>query len=195
MSPKQNDFYFTLWNRVCVEQGWYHLSAAEKRSERMRLHLQAGCKYVGGPKNGEPKSSKDFTNADFDRYKAECQKLIAGLRHGGDPRVVDDGQRRRLVWRIKDDAKKAGLDAAYIAECARDLHVLGNWQDLDLDSLTNLMKTIHNRAGKKLGRDTRNVDHKPSRRHYVMDAVPRMFDPRPVTKHVTAPHNADNEPF
>jgi len=192
LTPKQNDFYFTLWNQVCIEQGWYHLSAAEKRAHRLALHLHAGCIYAAGDKKGEPKSSKDFTNADFDRYKAECQKLITGQRNGGEPRVADDGQRRRLVWRIKDDAKKAGLDAAYIVAVARDLAVLGNWEDLDLPGLTNLMHTIHNRAGAKCGHDTRNVPHV---RHYVMDKVPRMFTPRPAAKPATVPVVDDNDPF
>ena len=180
MSEKQRVFYFTLWNRVMVEQGWYHLPAAEKDSKRRALHAQAGC----------PASSKAFTNGHFDRFKSACLALIEGKN---DPHTADeDGQRRRLVWRIKDDAKKAGLDPAYIAGIARDLAVLGNWEDLDLPGLTNLRNTIHDRAGKKIGHDTRNVRQV---RHYVMDKVPRMFDPRPVTKHVTAPHSADNEPF
>lgn len=188
MSPKQSHFYFSLWNRVMVEQGWYHLPTAEKDSKRRALHVQAGCKKA----DGTAKSSKDFTNADFDLYKAECMRQISGQRSGGEPRVADDGARRRLVWRIKSDAKKAGLDAAYIVSVARDLAVLGNWEDLDIPSLTNLMHTIHNRAGAKCGHDTRNIPHV---RHYVLDKVPRMFEPRPVTKHVTAHHNDENEPF
>ena len=180
MSPKQTHFYFTLWNRVMVEKGWYHLPTAEKDSKRRALHAQAGC----------PDSSKAFTNAHFDRFKAACLAVINGQN---DPHTADeDGARRRLVWRIKSDAKKAGLDAAYIVAVAQDLSVLGNWEDLDIPGLTNLMHTIHNRAGAKCGHDTRNVPHV---RHYVLDKVPRMFEPRPVTKHVTAHHSDDNEPF
>lgn len=185
MSPKQTTFYFTLWNRVMVEQGWYHLKAAEKDAKRRALHLQAGC----------PASSKEFTNQHFNRFKTACEALIRGKNSAGKEKADADDARRQLVWRIKDDAKKAGLDAAYIVECARDLHVLGNWEDLDLDSLTNLRNTIHNRAGSKLGHDPRNVLHKSSHRKYVLDAVPRMFQPRPAAKPATAPHNADNEPF
>ena len=189
MSPAQRTFYFSLWNRVMVEQGWHHLRTAEKDAKRRALHVQAGCKNA----DGTAKSSKAFTNADFDLFKAECLKLTSGQRNGGEPRVADDGQRRRLVWRIRDDAKKAGLSPEYIAEVARDLHVLGNWQDLDLPGLTNLMKTIHNRAGKKLGHDPRNVEHK--RRHYVLDKVPRMFRPQPAAKPAPAAIVDDNQPF
>ena len=180
MSPKQTHFYFTLWNRVMVEQGWYHLPAAEKDCKRRALHVQAGC----------PESSKAFTNSHFDKFKSACLALIEGKN---DPHTADEeGQRRRLVWRIKDDAKKAGLDAAYIIAVARDLAVLGNWQDLDLPGLTNLRNTIHDRAGSKLGHDTRNVRHV---RHYVLDKVPRMFQPRAKEKAHTAPPANDNEPF
>lgn len=166
MSPKQHIYYFSLWNQVCVEQGWYHLSAAEKDTKRRALHLQAGC----------PASSKDFTNQHFNRFKTACQALIAGRNSGGNEKADNDDARRRLVWRIKDDARKAKLDEAYIIALARDLHVLGNWQDLDLPALQNLRNTIHNRAGKKLGHDTRTRKV----RHYTLDAVPRMFAPKPL---------------
>lgn len=188
MSERQRIFYFTLWNRVMVERGWYHLPAAEKDAKRRALHLQAGC----------PASSKQFTNAHFDRFKAAALALAEGKNSAGEQRADDDGQRRRLVWRIKDDARKAGLDAAYITAIARDLHVLGNWQDLDLPSLTNLRNTIHDRAGHKLGHDTRNVPH---RRHYVLDKIPGMFVPRasvPLVPSVPSVPSAppdDNEPF
>jgi hypothetical protein len=165
MSPKQTTFYFTLWNRVMVEQGWYHLTAAEKDCKRRALHKQAGC----------PASSKDFTNQHFNRFKNECEALIAGRNSGGVEKSDADDARRRLIWRIKEDARKAQLDEAYIVAVSRDLHVLGNWEDLDLKSLTNLRNTIHNRATKKTGHDTRTV---PKHRTYILDAVPRQFVPR-----------------
>ena len=181
MSEKQRVFYFTLWNRVMVEKGWYHLPADEKDCKRRALHEQAGC----------PASSKAFTNGHFDRFKSACLAIIEGKN---DPHTAgEEGQRRRLVWRIKSDAKKAGLDNAYIAAVAQDLAVLGNWEDLDLPGLTNLMHTIHNRAGAKCGHDTRNVPHV---RHYTMDAVPRMFRPRPPSVPLVPSVPSDeNEPF
>lgn len=185
MSPKQTTFYFTLWNRVMVEQGWYHLPAAEKDSKRRALHLQAGC----------PESSKDFTNQHFNRFKTACEALIRGKNSAGKEKADADDERRRLVWRIKDDARKTGLAADYIYQVAKDLHVLGNWEDLDLDSLTNLRNTIHNRAGSKLGKDTRSIHTPAPRRHYVLDQVPRMFVPRTKEKAHTAPPVDDNEPF
>jgi hypothetical protein len=183
MSPKQHIYYFTLWNQVCSELGWYHLPAAEKDAKRYALHEQAGC----------PRSSRQFSNQHFNRFKTRCQALIAGKNDGGETKVDADDARRRLIWRIKDDARKADLSAEYIAEVARDIHVLGNWEDLDLASLTNLRDTIHNRAGKKLGHDTRNV--RAPRRHYVLDKVPRMYAPKANPEPATAPHDAENEPF
>lgn len=173
--------YNREWPAVCAARDW------EENDETARVEFHRA--------NGLPDSRKDWnTRGHFDTFLAAC-KEAKGQRTGGSKRTDEDGQRRRLVWRIKDDAKKAGLDAAYIAECARDLHVLGNWQDLDLASLTNLMKTIHNRAGSKLGHDPRNVDHKPARRHYVLEKVPRMFTPRPATKPEPAAIVDDNQPF
>lgn len=164
MSPKQTTYYFTLWNRVMVEQGWYHLPTADKDAKRRALHVQAGC----------PASSKAFTNQHFNRFKIACEALIAGRNSCGPDKADDDDARRRLIWRIKDDARKARLDAAYIITVARDIHVLGNWEDLDMESLTNLRNTIHNRATKKTGHDTRTG---PKRRRYLLDAVPRQFVP------------------
>ena len=181
MSPKQTTFYFTLWNRVMVEQGWYHLPTAEKDAKRRALHAQANC----------PESSKEFTNQHFNRFKARCEAILAGKNDGGTQIVDEKDAVRRLVWRIKDDAKKAGLSPEYIIDVARDIHVLGNWEDLDLESLTNLMRTIHNRAGKKVGHDTRSMQGAP--RHYVINKVPRQFVPHPNQPVPHIPN--DNEPF
>jgi len=170
-----------------VAKGWCHLPTAEKNAKRYALHIEAKC----------PESSTEFTNQHFSRYKARCEALIAGKNDGGTQAVDADDARRRLIWRIKEDAKKAGLAPEYISEVAKDLAVLGNWEDLDLAGLENLMHTIHNRAGKKLGKDTRNV-HTPAPRKtrvYTMDAVPRMFTPARKAA-APVPHATDdNEPF
>jgi len=136
MTPRQRSFYFSLWNQVCVEQGWYHLPQAQKDAKRRALHAQAGC----------PASSKEFTNRHFDAFRAHCAALLAGKKTGGAAVVEEAGERRRLVWRIKADAKRGGLADAYIRTLARGLCGLGAWEDLDLASLTNLRATIHNRA-------------------------------------------------
>ena len=181
MSPKQQVYYFTLWNKVMVHEGWHKLSAARKDEERYKIHAEVGC----------PDSSKDFTNQHFNRFKARCEAILAGKNDGGTQIVDEKDAVRRLVWRIKDDAKKAGLSPEYIIDVARDIHVLGNWEDLDLESLTNLMRTIHNRAGKIVGHDTRSMQAAP--RHYVINKVPRQFVPHPEQR---APHIPnDNEPF
>jgi len=164
--------YNTEWKAVCSTRNW----KVNDEAARLAFHREHNL----------PDSRKDWnTRNHFDTFLAAC-KEAKGQRTGGSKRTDEDGERRRLVWRIKDDAKKAGLSPAYIAECARDLHVLGNWEDLDIDSLTNLMMTIHNRAGRKLGHDPRNVRHTAPRRQYVLDKVPRMFTPRRANKQATA---------
>jgi len=161
MSPSQHALYFRIWNSLCVEQGWYHLAAKEKDAKRRALHLQARC----------PSSSKDFSNQHFNRFKGLCEALLAGRKFTGTDAADAHDQTRRVIWRIEEDCKKAGLDEAYVVAIARDLTALGNWRDLDLDTLTKLRTTIHNRASKKLGHDTRTT---PKRR-YALDAVPRSF--------------------
>lgn len=156
MTAKQTALYWRMWAAVCSEFGWKN-SDSERRHA---LHVQAGC----------PESMTKFNNNSFDRFLAFVRSLL-GQKNGGLDKSEVDGERKRLVWRIKADAKKGGIDDAYIVKVSRDLNVLGNWEDLALDDLKNLRDTIHNRAGKKIGRDTRT---KP-RRQYVLDAVPRKF--------------------
>jgi hypothetical protein len=156
--------YNREWPAVCAAKGW------DENDKAVQIDFHRAL--------GLPDSRAHWnTRRDFDTFLGAC-KEAKGQRTGGQKRVDEDGERRRLVWRIKDDAKKAGLGPDYIIECARDLHVLGNWTDLDIDSLTNLMKTIHNRAGQKLGHDPRNVPH--AGRRYLLVKIPRMFTPRPA---------------
>lgn len=170
MSPKQTTYYFTLWNQVMVAQGWYHESADKKRERRLAAHVQAGCINC----DGSAKSSKNLSNVDFGLIKAYFQKLITGKNHGGLEKVKEDDARRRLVWRIKADSKIGGLNTAYIKIIAKEMHVLGNWEDLPMDDLTNLRNAIHNRAGSKAGKDTRTA----TRRTYTLDSIPRQFVPK-----------------
>jgi hypothetical protein len=155
MSPAQKTLYWRLWSRLSKTLGWHTLPSTTRDTLRRQLHTQAGC----------PPSSKDFNNRHLDRYITYTNALIHDHNDPGTPRTDDDGHRRRLIWRIQTDATLANLDEAYIRHLARDLHVLGNWQDLDLESLENLRNTIHNRATTKLGHDPRthptNPDNEP----------------------------------
>lgn len=186
LTGRQFARYEAEWKSLCLLKKW------DPKNKAAQEEFHRGL--------GLPASRRDWnTSSHFDRFLAAC-KEARGIPTGGQKRTDEDGERRRLVWRIKSDAQKAGLAPAYIIECARDLHVLGNWEDLDLESLTNLRDTIHNRAGKKLRKDTRNVRTSPVRR-YDLDPVPRMFTPRPVaapaTPRGTSPALVidDNEPF
>lgn len=140
MTPAQKALYWRLWQRLCKARAWHTLPRQEQDAHRRALHQEAHC----------PPSSTDFKNRDFDRFLATITAHLNNQNAPGLPRHDTDGQTRRLVWRIRHDATRAGLDEAYIRKIARDLHVLGNWEDLDLDSLENLRNTIHNRARKKL---------------------------------------------
>jgi len=139
---------------------------AGKRDERRyALHAQAGC----------PQSMKDFNKREhFDKYLETANALIGGRLNGGPTRVEADGERRRLIWRIRKDAKIGGLDNAYLNKMATDLYGLACWDVLALDQLTNMRDVIHNRAGKRIGRDTR------TRRSAIKVAVRGQDQPESV---------------
>jgi len=130
MSPAQNAKYWRTWSALCTEHGWKN-SDSERR---YALHKEAGC----------PQSMKDFTNTSFDKFLGVAKRLLG---QKVDPaRASGDGERRRLIWRIKQDAKKANLEQAYLNKLAEDLTGLACWEELALDQLTNFRNAIHNRA-------------------------------------------------
>jgi hypothetical protein len=132
MTAKQTSLYWRTWSALCTEFDWRHNDSAR----RYALHLEAGC----------PKSSKDWDNKSIDRYLAHSRALLAGTRTGNTPVYDEDGARRRLEWRIKQDLRDAGLDLSYVAKLATDMYGLGCWSLLSLDQLENLRDTVHNRT-------------------------------------------------
>ncbi len=179
LSPGQIPLYWRLWSGVLAARGWQHLSPAEKDLRRHEFHKSLGL----------PESMTGFNKrGHFDAYKAAAQRIIKGEGPSA-ATAGEDGERKRLVWRIKEDAKLAGLDAAYIQKLAVDLYGLGAWQHLHLNDLTNLRNTIHDRAGTRLGSDTRTL---APRRAYVLDST-RKFTPKPQPEPI--PVHAEADPF
>jgi hypothetical protein len=165
MSPKQTTLYWSFWNRVCTEHGWKNNDS----TRRYALHTAAGCAA----------SMKAFTNRDLDRYLSHCRQLL-GARE--DITVqAEAGERRRLIWRIQEDAKTAGLADAYLDKIATDQFGLACWRDLSIQDLTHLRNIMHNRAGTKCGHDTRTVQAQQARRRYILrmnePAVPADLQP------------------
>lgn len=163
MSPKQTSLYWRTWSALCTEFDWPHNSSAR----RYALHQEAGC----------PQSSKRWENPDFDRFLAHARALLAGRRTGGTGPVDEAGERRRLLWRIKQDLKRAGLDEHYVAQIATDMYGLGCWSLLALDHLTNLRNTIHNRTAKSAPAP------RPARRYPTASSAPCI----PVAPPLQAP--------
>jgi hypothetical protein len=184
LTPGQIPFYWRLWAGVLAAKGWGSLSTKDKDSKRYEFHRE----------NGLPQSmTKMNPRAHFDIFKQAAERVIKGSGPGATT-APEDGERKRLVWRIKEDAAKAGLDATYLAKVSTDLYGLACWDALALDDLTNFRDAIHNRAGTKLGHDTRSV---PQRR-MILDPekkfVPKST-PQPTRKPQPIEHHAEAEPF
>lgn len=98
---------------------------------------------------GQPRSWSDLTDSDIDRLKT---RLIA-LRDEtdiaaqvADQTSTEDGQRRRLLHRIRLDLGGAGFFESYAAQLSRSLFDRADWTALPIPQLTQLRDTIHNRA-------------------------------------------------
>ncbi len=152
LSPKQTAFYWNTWNQVCALHAWRNNDATRRHA----LHSEARC----------PASMRDFGNADFDRFLSYCRRLL-GSKECTESRAKD-GARKRLIWRIAQDAKTAMLDEAYLTALCTDLYGIGCWQELSLADLTKFRNTIHDRAGRHVGADTRSLQRDLPRRRYVL---------------------------
>jgi hypothetical protein len=90
MSPKQTQLYWRAWGQV---------RKAKPDADRHELHRRA---------LGSGKSSKDFTNADFDKVLqvfwsvAKPDNLEPQIRQ-------ENGERRRLIWRIRQSLRSLSV--------------------------------------------------------------------------------------
>ncbi|CAN5549121.1 hypothetical protein BH09VER1_BH09VER1_24900 [soil metagenome] len=135
LSAAATALYWRTWKSLCIFEG----KKTSDSDRRYAVHASAKC----------PASMKEFSSRDFDLFLAYVRSLM-GARTPGADKVGEDGERRRLVWKIRDDAKRANLDDAYVAKLAGDLNGLACWDLLDLAALTNLRNTIHQRARAKM---------------------------------------------
>lgn len=163
LTTKQVQKYWRTWAKIIAFQGWSHEPAARKDVRRKATHIMCGLKNA----DGTARSMKTFANRDFSRW-------LAATAHLCDEVDIRDRDRENALWRIENDAKKGGLDIAYIESMARELYNTTAWRDLSFDQLENLRDAIHNRAGKKIGHDTRYVSSQP-RRKYTLDGGTRTF--------------------
>jgi hypothetical protein len=180
LSPKQKGIYWSLWSGVLKARNWQHLSSNERDLRRYAFHRE----------NDLPESMTAFNRRDhFDTFKAACERVIKGEGPSATT-AAEDGERKRLIWRIREDAKAAGLDPAYLAKLSTDLTGLACWDELAIDDLTNFRDAIHNRASTRLGQDTRTV----TRRRMTLDPD-KKFTPAPQPEPAYAHADPDNEPF
>jgi hypothetical protein len=118
---------------------------------------------------------KDFSNGDFDRFRSYCRRIL-GSRECVDSKA-QDGERKRLIWRIATDAKTAGLGAEYLRTISTDLYGLACWEQLSLGDLRKLRDTIHNRASRHMGKDTRTTVKKYILHRRPTAPVPQELQP------------------
>lgn len=131
MTDKQKWFYFKLWRQACQAQGWKQ-SDTDKRHE-ITLEVL-----------GYHKSSKFFTNQEFDRVKRHLQFLAK-------PNDLDaaiaadnpqDEERKRLLWKIQS----LNFNSKYISEILFDRWGIRELERLNLDQLNELKLTLIQRA-------------------------------------------------
>lgn len=125
MSRRQSALYWDLWRQVCARQGWGRADG-ERRHDAHTAAL------------GHDKSSKEFTNADFDRIKMHFRLLI-------DPEDLEaavfledpsQGTVKRLLHAI------GKVPEALVLRIARERFGVANWRGLAPDQLHQLLMTL-----------------------------------------------------
>jgi hypothetical protein len=156
LSPKQTQYYWSMWAAVCREHAWQN----NDDDRRYDLHKNAGC----------PQSMRAFTHSHFDKFLSYCRRLT-GSRECVEAKA-QDGERKRLIWRITKDAELANLSAGYLDQVAKDMYGLACWTELCLADLRNLRDLMHNRASSRLGHDTRTIEARQTTRKYYLQRPP-----------------------
>jgi len=164
LTPKQEQKYWRTWAKILACQGWAHETSAKKDQRRYATHIMCGLKS----EDGTARSMKSFVNRDFSRW-------LAATAHLCDEVEVRDRDRENSVWRIRQDARAAGLSDEYLAAIARDVFGTNDWCGLPGDQLIKFRNTIHNRAGSHTGHDTRTEAPAQPRRKYTLDGGSRSF--------------------
>lgn len=124
MTSKQERYYWQLWAAV---------RRVKPEADRHALHREAGC---------ETASHKDFSNADFDRFKSAC---LAITQPNNFEAQLDQVQMPVKRWRVAVDFALAALDAdpVYALRIAErmGLHNGSAWS-MDMRSEADLQKVL-----------------------------------------------------
>lgn len=142
---------FRLFGGAVKAQGWAGGIEREMARERVtRDALQLG-------ERSDVPSWTALTNSQVDRIKARLEALAAPDdidAQIGDLAPGADGDRRRLVWTIERDARRAGFHDGYMTAIVRDMEDVSAgampWRELPLPALENLRDTIAGRSRRKI---------------------------------------------
>ncbi len=132
LSKKQTFRYWREWQAVCKEQKW----TSSDDDARYKLHAVASC----------PKSMRDFSNTDFDRFLSTCE----GLKNRVDIRERDRERVDVSVERLNAAIREiTGKD--YATGILRDMHDQDDTYGIPLDPRDEQRKRgrIPNRRGEK----------------------------------------------
>lgn len=148
---KINQNQLDLYRRLCgqARKVWRArgVPAAECEAERHALHARA---------LGADKSSRDFTNADFDTVKGALMAVIDGTDLDAQLDALHQPRKRRL-WRVRDLLARQCKPESYALAIARQMHggALASAADLDdlgeaaLDALIVALKVEKRRADER----------------------------------------------
>lgn len=140
MTAAQTKKYWRVWGRVrttLTTLGEY--SKADADAERAQIHQDA---------LGKAKSSKDLTNADFDKI-LDLFEAILVIMDG--PRTTERATTQpaaRLIWAID----QLGLEEPYIASIAFDQFKTPYWRTLTEAQLTRFRFTLGRAARARAAR-------------------------------------------
>lgn len=169
MTAEQRTMLFSLFARLAKAMGWGPSMRDLKRAE-----LTADV-------FGEAVSWSAFNDRHVDRMK---RRLIACLnphdlaaQRADSDEGADAAARRRILYGIEQQMRRAGFDEAYVRKIAVDFYDFAEWRELPIPQLENLRNTLANRARRKtpssepaapkppvIHRRSRRVDVVPDRR-------------------------------
>lgn len=129
MTTAQRIMLFKLFGQAMAESGIVGTAARELERERLTVKV---C--------GRAKSWNDFNNRDVDRMKAALQAIVDPANMTAQVRQIQM-PRTRLLYGLRQAA-----DEEYIARICADKFGTHDFENLDDHQLTDLHRTICNRA-------------------------------------------------